>query len=273
MGKKVYIDGNFLLKSGVFYGLNFTLYADEKSKDLADEIVTCNDEGVFEVIEDGGSMFTTYFVKGGITMYGGNGSGVVFFRKEHEHTYVKYKEIQTKIIQLLEEAIVPEDCKNYFYQQQYVSLLANLEYFLYGTFMWETCQCYESYKKIIDLFATDKFKFNKRIKLIFSGEHNILQETTFLEQTKYIIYHNKEQVKTIFDTAFNINVDLSVLDYEIGMRQNIVHRAGYTTGYLPIQITKENVIALNNKIETLVEQITKDIAIFKGSKCADFHQK
>lgn len=175
------------------------------------------------------------------------------------------KEIQAKIIQLLEDAIIPEDCKNYFYQQQYVSLIANLEYFLYGTFMWETCQCYESYKRIVDLFATDKFKFNKRIKLIFKEEHNILQEITFLEQTSYVIYHNKEQVKTIFDTAFNISVDLSVLDYEIGVRQNIVHRAGYTTGYSPIQITKEDVMALSSKIDVLVDDIKLKIKQNKRS--------
>ena len=70
MGKKVYIDGNFLLKSGVFYGLNFWMHTDESFKDTADEHWESNEDGIYEVNEDGGSMFDTYFVKGGITMYG-----------------------------------------------------------------------------------------------------------------------------------------------------------------------------------------------------------
>jgi len=130
MKKTVYIDGNLLVKSGIFHGLNFIMYSDEKYKNLCDGIISCNENGVYEVTEDGGSMFSTYYVKGGITMYGENGSTIACFKKEHEQTYAKYKEIQSKILQLLEEAIIPEDCKNYFYQQQYISLFANLEYFL-----------------------------------------------------------------------------------------------------------------------------------------------
>ena len=127
MGKKVYIDGNFLLKSGVFYGLDFCMYADESFKDATDEHLNSNEDGIYEVTEDGGSMFDTYFVKGGITMYGENGSTIIFFKNEHEHTYAKYKKIKEQITQLLEEAIVPQNCKNYFYQQQYISLFSNLE--------------------------------------------------------------------------------------------------------------------------------------------------
>lgn len=259
MKKTVYIDGNFILKSGVFHGLNFIMYSDDKNKEEYDDIISCNKDGMYEVTEDGGSMFTTYYVKGGITMYGENGSTIVFFKKEHEQTFAKYKEIQSKILQLLEESIIPEDCKNYFYQQQYISLFANLEYFLYGTFMWETCQSYENYKKIVDIFATDKFKFNKAIKSIFKGEHNILQEKTFLAQTNYIIYHNKEQINTIFYTAFDINIDLSCLDYEIDIRQDIVHRVGYNKKGDYVQITKDDILALNDKIDKLLEDITLKI--------------
>lgn len=70
MGKKVYIDGHFLLKSGIFYGLNFIMYANESYKNIADEIISCNADGIYEISEDSGSMFTEYYVKGGLTMYG-----------------------------------------------------------------------------------------------------------------------------------------------------------------------------------------------------------
>ena len=89
MGKKIYIDGNFLLKSGVFFGLDFWMYVDDKFKETADEIIDCSKDEIYEVTEDGGSMFNTYYVKGGITMYGENGSGIIFFKNEHDRTYTR----------------------------------------------------------------------------------------------------------------------------------------------------------------------------------------
>ena len=80
-----------------------------------------------------------------------------------------------------------------------------------------------------------------------------------MAQTNYIIYHNKEQINTIFYTAFDINVDLSCLDYEIDIRQDIVHRVGYNKKGDNVQITKDDILALNDKIDKLVEDITLKI--------------
>ena len=262
MGKKIYIDGNFLLKSGVFFGLDFWMYVDDKFKETADEIIDCSKDEIYEVTEDGGSMFNTYYVKGGITMYGENGSGIIFFKNEHDRTYTRYRDIQDKIIKLLEEAIIPEESKNYFYQQQYISLFANLEYFLYGTFMWETCQCYESYRKVLNSHLN--FLEYKEAKAILRGEHCILQEKTFVEQIKYVIYHNAMQVGKLYKAAFNIDVDLNTLKNEIDIRNNIVHRAGYTKEGNPILIKRDDVMELKGKIDYLVDYITVKIKEFKA---------
>ena len=266
MEKRVYIDGNFLVKNGVFFGLNFCMFADESIKSIADKIISCDKSGVYEVTKDGGSMFTEYYVKGGITMYGENGSSIIYFKEEHEQTYIKYKHIQEQIILLLESSIIQDKCKNYFYQQQYISLIANLEYFLYNTFMWETCQCYESYKRVLPLLAKyiDKKKKRKTYKIL-RGKHNLLQEKTFIEQVNHIVYHNYSKVKEIYKAAFNINVDLNEIKDELNIRHDIVHRAGYTKGREQINISKEQVILLKDKIDTLVEKITREIALFKES--------
>lgn len=252
MKKAIYIDGNLLVKKGIFHGLNFIMYSDEKYKNLCDDFISCNENGVYEVTENAGSMFTTYYVKGGITMYGENGSSIVFFKKEHEQTYAKYKEIQRKILQLLEEAIIPENCKNYFYQQQYISIFANLEYFLYGTFIWETCQCYESYDKVLKAHLS--FLEYKEAKHILRGEHCILQEMTFVEQAKHAVYHNTNQVSQLYENAFGITIDLDSFKKERDIRHDIVHRVGCF-----VQITKKDVIALKDKIDKLVEDITLKI--------------
>ena len=257
MTKKVYIDGNLLLKSGVFFGLNFCMYVDDSYQDKVDKTISCNKDGIYEVNNDGGSMFTEYYLKGGITMYGGNGSTIKSFKEDHERTYIKYKHIQEQIILLLESSIIQDECKNYFYQQQYISLIANLEYFLYNTFMWETCQCYESYKRVLPILA--KYSRNSHIISILKGEHCILQEITFVKQAKFIVYHRKNQIKEIYKAAFDIDVDLSIFDEELDIRNDIVHRAGYTKGHNLIQMTKEQVIALKNKIDGFVSSITHEI--------------
>ena len=194
-------------------------------------------------------------------MYGENDSTIKSFKKEHEHTCAKFKQIQEQILLLLESAIIPDKCKNYFYQQQYISLFANLEYFLYGTFMWETCQCYESYQRVLNTHLN--FLEYKEAKAILRGEHCILQEKTFVEQIKYVIYHNATQVGKLYKAAFNIDVDLNTLKNEIDIRNNIVHRAGYTKEGNPILIKRDDVMELKDKIDYLVDYITVKIKELK----------
>lgn len=194
-------------------------------------------------------------------MYGENGSGIHSFFNEHKRTHTKFNNIQNQIIQLLEETIIPKELQPYFYQQQYISLFSNLEYFLYNTFMWETCQCYDSYKRVIDAH----YRFLEReenVKEILHGEHCILQEKTFIEQIKYIVYHNTSQVRKIYKTAFNIDVDLDILEDERDIRNDIAHRVGYTKDHVQLQITKDNVLNLKEKISNLVNSITEQIKIF-----------
>lgn len=97
------------------------------------------------------------------------------------------------------------------------------------------------------------------------GKHNLLQEKTFIEQVNLIVYHNYSKVKEIYKVAFNINVDLNEIKDELNIRHDIVHRAGYTKGRKQIYISKEQVISLKDKIDTLVEKITSKIALFKES--------
>ena len=265
MGKKIYIDGNLLVHGCVFYGFDFCSFADETFKETADEIIRCNEDEIYEVTEDNGSMFNEYYVKGEITMYyedNENDTNIYSFFYEHKHTYDKYKVIQNQIMQLLNEARIPKECINYFYQQQYISLFANLEYFLYNTFMWETCQSYESYHKVLPIL--EKYARNKDTKVILKREHCILQEITFVEQTKYATYHNATLVGKLYKSAFNIDVDLNILNNELEIRHDIVHRAGYTKEGTPIQVTKENVMALNERIDSIIDYISLKIKEYKA---------
>ena len=268
MIKKVFIDGNLLVKSGCFYGLNYTMFAPQIYKEEADEIIPCNKKEIYEVAEDGGSMFTEYYVRGGITMYGENGSGVYMFSTEHSNTYAKFKEIQKKIIQLLDNTVVPVELQSFFYQQQYISLMANFEYFLYNTFMWETCQCYDSYKRVIELFASSNmFRVEKADKKIFKGEHNVLQEKTFVKCVKDIVYHHEKKVKYLYKTAFGLDVNLDFMEEAKEIRNDIVHRAGYSkTNDALITMVKRDVLRFKEEIDELVNYITLEIQKINDAK-------
>lgn len=261
MDRLVYIDGNLLVSDGILYGLSFCAYADEKYKTIANKIIPCNEKGYYEVTNDNGSIFTQYYVKEGITIYGLDGNNIISFSKDHERTYDKYKKIQNDIINLLEKAIIPKECENYFYLQQYTSIFANLEYFLYGTLMWEICKHYDSYQRILNAHFSF-LEYDKETKHILRGEHCLLQEKTFIEQIQHIVYHNTTQVRKIFNVAFNFDVDLNIIKNELDIRHHIVHRAGYTKDDHFIVITKNQVLNLIKKIDDIVESVTININEF-----------
>ena len=56
-----------------------------------------------------------------------------------------------------------------------------------------------------------------------------------------------------------MDVDLNNIEDELKIRHDIVHRAGYTKEDRPIQITKEDVLALNEKINGLTDDLTQKI--------------
>ena len=127
--------------------------------------------------------------------------------------------------------------------------------------MWEVCQCYESYQKVLPILVN--YVRDKAKKLILNGEHNILQEITFVEQVKYVTYHNATLVGKIYKAAFDMDVDLNIIEDELKIRHDIVHRAGYTKEDRLIQITKDDVMALKDKIDYLVDNIILKIEEFK----------
>ena len=84
-----------------------------------------------------------------------------------------------------------------------------------------------------------------------------------MEQVKYVTYHNATLVGKIYKAAFDMDVDLSNIEDELKIRHDIVHRAGYTKEDRQIQITKDDVMALKDKIDYLVDNITLKIEEFK----------
>lgn len=161
----------------------------------------------------------------------------------------------------MDEIEIPEGLKNIFYQQQFVSVFGALEYFLFDTFMGQVCNNYDSYNKVLSKHFRC-LEYGKEITDILRGEHYIKQEKVFIEQTKEIVYHNKTSVSKLFLTAFDISVDLGILEDHINTRNDIVHRFGHTKKGGEVHVTKEKVLSIIAKIDIIVNDVLKNINEF-----------
>lgn len=256
MEDKVYINGNVLVEHGMFYTRDCAILAGEEYKIGAKVISPSN--GVLRITEDYGSIFTRYYIKGGCTCLGINDGNSYTFSTEHKITHNIYKNNIRVIERLLDEVEVPENLRNIYYQQQYVSVFGAMEYYLFETFMGQVCNNYDIYVKVLSAHLKC-LEYDDIIKKILRSEHNINQEKVFIEQTKNVIYHNNKQVASLYSVAFDISVDLSVLDNYIKTRNDIVHRFGHTKKGNEIRVAKDEVLLLIAKVDILVQKITKEI--------------
>lgn len=257
MNRKVYIDGNVLIKSGVFYARDFVMYASEHYKNGA-EIIKCGNDGAFEVKEDYGSMFIDYYTSGGLTLLGGNG---IFFKYTHKEAYCQYKDNITTIQSMLKTKI-PEDLEHFFLQQQYISVVGALERFLYNILMRCTCDNQLIYKRLIDSrFKILAPKDDSIARKVLCGKNCLEKEKMFIKQVQKIVYHNQEKVTPLFKTAFGIDPCLGQLKSEIAIRHDLVHRMGYTLNNILVTISREEVYSLIDKVNSIVENIKSNIQL------------
>lgn len=255
MKNKIFIDGGVLIKNGTFFAGNYiVMYASEDEKKDAEVIEVPS--GILEVEGDYGSIFNNYYIRGGLTFY--SGEDIEFIFEDQERTFSIYKDCINKVERLIDESSIPDSLINLFYQQQFSSAFGALELFLYNTFMRQVCNDYNIYNKVIDAHLRCFERCNED-KKIAKGENCLEKEKWFIEKTQNIVYHNVKQVKDIFHHAFNINVDLDVLEDDINMRNDIAHRMGYTVKGKPVVITDSDVLALIGKTDKIVENLTLEI--------------
>ena len=265
MKNKIFIDGNVLVKNGAFFAGNcIVMYASENEK-KNDKIIEVP-SGILEVEGDYGSIFNDYYIRGGLTF--DNGADVEFIFDDQERTYSIYKDCINKIERLIDESSIPDSLRSLFYQQQFSSAFSALELFLFNTFMRQVCSNYNSYNKVIRAHLRCFERCKEDIE-IAKSEECLKKEKWFIEKTQNIVYHNIKQVKDIFFNAFDINVDLGILEDEINMRNDITHRMGYTVKGKAIVITDSDVLALIGKIDKIVESLTLEIykySVERGSE-------
>ena len=252
MGRNVFVDGDLLITTGSLYVKNISAGGRFHPTD-SDVIVP--PRGQLLIKDRMGSIFDSYYVSGAVAT---KREGSLFAFIDIYDFTVKEYESGRELIRKMATLNVPTQYNTVFYQQLYASIFSLLERFLSCTFIKQTCSREESYRNVLNTgFLQRKFG---QFKNILNGPDCLSKELLYIELTNRIVYHNQKSVKELFESAFGIDVDLSSLNNQINVRNDIIHRFGFTTKGIELSLTKNDVDTLLDLVNSIVIKTATQIS-------------
>ena len=215
-----------------------------------------------EITEDTGSIFDTYYVSGFVAAGGilGHSKGAIVAYSDYYDFTIRDYEDGLSLIESMLEMDVPERNKGLFLQQQFVSVFSLMEQFLSCTFVRQTCDCEDSYRRVLasgELLKHSSTKDNRVLK----GPDGLEKELKFIEVANNVIYNNQQRVAPLFREAFDVDVDLSPLKVQVEIRNDIAHRFGHKKNRSQVSVTEKNVrdlmVSIDGIVRKTIEQISK----------------
>jgi hypothetical protein len=172
----------------------------------------------------------------------------------NKHYYDSFQKEVRNLEKLNNTALENEELENILKKQLYVSAIGILETFLSETFINQTDEQPEYFKKFVETFpdfSKQKFQLNE----IFT-HYEKLKKTARKEMLE-VIYHNLDKVQNMYVATFNIKFpDIAELSKLIVTRHDLVHRNGKTKEEEEVKIDKEIITELLEKISNFVEEIS-----------------
>lgn len=264
MGKHIYIDGDLAVTTGDLYTRNIssggTWHPD-------DSVIITPQNGRMEITEDTGSIFDSYYVSGSVAcggILGVSKGAIVAFGDIYDFTVQDYEAGLFQIERML-ELNIPKAQQSFFYQQQYASVFSLLEWFLTCTFVRQTCDREDSYQRVLASGELQKWS-TKKMKSVLNGSDCLQKELFYIEAANRVIYHNANRVGALFKAAFDIDVDLSVLDMQLEVRNHIAHRFGHTKDGVSVSISESSVRVLINSVDKIVKTTIEQIRALPQSE-------
>ncbi len=258
MGKSYFVNGDLIATTGNLYARDISAGGKWHP---SDSIIITPATGVFEITNDLGSIFDTYYVSGnvsasGIMAGGSEGKGIIRgFRDVYAFTLNDYERGLSSIRDMLSMAVL-ESRKQLFLQQQFSSVFSLMEHFLSCSFIRQTCDREDSYHEVLKSGLLQK-KYGS--KQVLNGPDCLEKELLFIELANKIVFHNQKAVKDLFTAAFGIDVDLTPLEGALNIRNDIIHRFGNTVTGSKVVITYEVINSLIATIDDLVHSTAKQI--------------
>ena len=139
MGKLIYIDGGLVATTGDLYARNIVARCSCQPDNS--EKITVNGD-YYEIKEDTGSVFDTYYVRDFVTAGGSLGvskGAICAFADIYEFTVRDYDK-GLKLLKSMLNCIPEGEQMNLYLQQQYASVFSLLEHFLSCSFIRQTCE-------------------------------------------------------------------------------------------------------------------------------------
>jgi len=150
-----------------------------------------------------------------------------------------------------------QDLESVLKRQLYISAIGTLETFLSETFVNQTDEKPEYFKKFIETFPD----FSKRkfpLSEIYTHYEN-LKKTARKEMLK-VIYHNLDVVQNMYTATFDINFpEIAELSKLIATRHDLVHRNGKTKEGEEVVLDKDSIAKLLKKTSAFVESISVEL--------------
>lgn len=264
MGKHIYIDGGLIVTTGNLYARNISAGGSWHPDDA--EIIV-PPSGWWEITKDTGSIFDSYYVSGPVvsrSISGISEGRISAFFDDYNFTVKDYTAGLAQIESML-EIDIPELNKALYFQQQYATVFSLLEQFLSCTFIRQTCDREDSYKRVVasgELLKWSTAELNNALK----GPDCLVKELSYIDAANRVIYHNASRVGTLFKTAFGIDVDLSVLDKHLEVRNHISHRFGHTKEGLSVSVSKSDVRSLMSVVDKIVKNTIGQIQALPKSE-------
>ena len=262
MGKSIYVEGALLATKGDFYSHN--VIAGGTSHPADAELMT-PPNGVWEITKDSGSIFNTYYVRDWVTAGGilGLSKGAICaFADIYEFTVREYVE-GLRLIERMLGSIPTDSRKNLYLQQQFASVFSLMEKFLSFTFVRQTCDNEDSYRRVLASDLLQK-RFTKD-KAILNGPDGLEKELKYIELANKVVFHRQKVVRELYYEAFGIDVDLSPLEAALNIRNDIMHRFGHTEKGADIIVTMDIVRDLIQVVDGIVKSTAKQIFAYQKS--------
>lgn len=188
--------------------------------------------------------------------------GMPYYPKDEADEISWYTESKThheifqnhlKSVRTLLEVAVPSDTLFSLWVMLHGHVVSAIEGYLAGVFIHKVTNSEVLTRKLVE---TDP-EFSKRtfsFKEIFEKQSSL--KGTIAIYLKELIFHDLKKVKPMFKAVLGHDFgDISWLFKDVIKRHDCVHRAGYTKDGEVIEVSKESVLELLEKVEALAESV------------------
>ncbi len=144
----------------------------------------------------------------------------------------------------------------------YGHIVSAIEGFIEQTFIYEVTNSEILVRKLVE---TDPEFSNRRISIkeIF-GEHESIK-ITVANYLKGLIFHDLKKVKPMYKSVLGIDFgNIAWLFSAVLIRHDCVHRAGYTREGKKIEVSREILLELLTRAESLAAEVVRDIYHLKS---------